>query len=191
VAWLIHAAILAILHRLLHGRRPYFRQFSTATKNPTRLALLLLALAGRAADRSARARHQDRARPRIGIWRPFACSGWKSLSQSFHIGANLYLLNFRIDVEDNLLARKHVTQVRVLLRALDTVIVLVTLGFALMTFSEVRQLWREPVCLRRRRRGYLRSRRAAGAEYLIAGIQDRGDAADPARRRRHLQNEYG
>lgn len=38
-----------------------------------------------------------------------------------------------------LLARKHVTQVRVLLRALDTVIVLVTLGFALMTFGEVRQ----------------------------------------------------
>ena len=38
-----------------------------------------------------------------------------------------------------LLARKHITQVRVLLRALDTVIVLVTLGFALMTFGAVRQ----------------------------------------------------
>ena len=38
-----------------------------------------------------------------------------------------------------MLARKHVTQVRVLLRVLDTVIVLVTLGFALMTFGEVRQ----------------------------------------------------
>jgi small-conductance mechanosensitive channel len=56
-----------------------------------------------------------------------------------NIGANLYLLRFRIDVEDNLLARKHITQVRVLMRVLDTVIVLLTLGFALMTFEAVRQ----------------------------------------------------
>ena len=64
--------------------------------------------------------------------------GWIALT-ALHIGANLYLMRFRIDIEDNLLARKHVTQVRVLLRALDTVIVLVTLGFALMTFDAVRQ----------------------------------------------------
>jgi small-conductance mechanosensitive channel len=42
-------------------------------------------------------------------------------------------------VEDNLLARKHVTQVRVLLRVIEVVIALLTLGFALMTFNEVRQ----------------------------------------------------
>ena len=45
VAWLIHAAILAVLHRLLRGRRPYLQTILDATKNPTRLALLLLALA--------------------------------------------------------------------------------------------------------------------------------------------------
>ncbi len=44
-----------------------------------------------------------------------------------------------MDVEDNLSARKHVTQVRVLVRALDTVILLLTLGLALMTFDSVRQ----------------------------------------------------
>jgi hypothetical protein len=49
------------------------------------------------------------------------------------------LRNFRIDAEDNLLARKHITQVRVMVRALDTIIILLTLGFALMTFDEVRQ----------------------------------------------------
>jgi len=56
-----------------------------------------------------------------------------------NVGAGLYLLRFRFDVEDNLVARKHVTQIRVLMRVLDTVIVLVTLGFALMTFDAVRQ----------------------------------------------------
>lgn len=46
---------------------------------------------------------------------------------------------FRIDVADNLLARKAATQMRVLHRAIDVVIVLVTLGLALMSFDAVRQ----------------------------------------------------
>src|ERR1700749_478368 len=45
VAWLIHAAILASVRRLFQGRRPYLRTVLRATKNPTRLALLLIALA--------------------------------------------------------------------------------------------------------------------------------------------------
>ena len=55
------------------------------------------------------------------------------------MASDLYLRRFRLDVEDNLLARKHVTQVRVLVRVLDAVIALVTVGFALMTFEAVRQ----------------------------------------------------
>lgn len=64
--------------------------------------------------------------------------GWTSLTV-LHLGANLYLRNFRIDAPHDLSARKHVTQVRVLMRVLDIIIVLVTLGFALMTFDTVRQ----------------------------------------------------
>jgi small-conductance mechanosensitive channel len=64
--------------------------------------------------------------------------GWAAAA-ALHIAADLYLLRFRIDVADNLLARKHVTQVRVLVRILDVVIALVTIGFALMTFDGVRQ----------------------------------------------------
>jgi small-conductance mechanosensitive channel len=64
--------------------------------------------------------------------------GWMSLT-ILHIFANLYLLRFRIDLADNLLARKHVTQVGVLVRVADTIIILVTAGFALMTFEAVRQ----------------------------------------------------
>jgi small-conductance mechanosensitive channel len=137
VAWLIHAAILAALHRLLHGRHPYLQTILDATKNPTRLALLLLALAI-ALPAAPLGPDTKIVLVRVLALATICLLGWIALTV-LHIGANLYLLNFRIDVEDNLLARKHVTQVRVLLRALDTVIVLVTLGFALMTFSEVRQ----------------------------------------------------
>ena len=64
--------------------------------------------------------------------------GWIALTV-LQICANFYLLRFRMDVDDNLMARKHVTQVRVLVRAFDTVIIILTLGFALMTFDSVRQ----------------------------------------------------
>jgi small-conductance mechanosensitive channel len=51
----------------------------------------------------------------------------------------LYLARFQSDSTDSLLTRKHVTQVRILKRAAHTLIVLITVGAALMTFEPVRQ----------------------------------------------------
>ena len=137
VAWLLYAAILALLHRLLRGRRPYLLSVLDATKNPTRLALLIVALAV-ALPTTPLAPDTTSVIVRCLVLATICLLGWMTLT-ALNIGANLYLTRFRIDVDDNLLARKHVTQVRVLLRALDTVIVLITLGFALMSFQEVRQ----------------------------------------------------
>jgi small-conductance mechanosensitive channel len=136
-AWLIHGAILASLWRFFYDRRPYLRTILRATKNPTRLALLLIALA--IALPAAPLGPDTKSLLVRALALATICTfGWIALT-IVHIAADLYLLNFRVDVEDNLLARKHITQVRVLLRALDTVIVLATLGFALMTFEAVRQ----------------------------------------------------
>ena len=43
-------------------------------------------------------------------------------------GVRFRVRRYRLDVDDNLLARKHNTQVRVLLRAIDGVLVLLTAG---------------------------------------------------------------
>jgi small-conductance mechanosensitive channel len=137
VAWLIHAAILAVVRRLLHGRRPYLQTILEATKNPTRFALLLLALAI-ALPTAPLGPDTEGALGRLLALATICLFGWIALTV-LHIAANLYQRNFRIDVEDNLLARKHITQVRVLVRVLDTVIIMVTIGFALMTFEAVRQ----------------------------------------------------
>jgi len=136
-ACLMHAGVLASLHRLLGQQRPYLHRILYATKNPVRLALLLIALA---VALPAAPLGSD---GRLIIVRCLAVAtifliGWTAL-KVLHIGASLYLRNFRIDTSDNLLARKHVTQVRVLMRVLDIIIVLLTLGCALMTFDTVRQ----------------------------------------------------
>ena len=137
VALLIHAAILTLAHRLLRSRRPYLRSVIDATKNPTRLGFLLLAFALALPTTPLDPDTKSALERCLGL-ATICLLGWISLAAA-HIAANLYLMSFRIDVADNFMARKHVTQVRVLLRAFDTVIVLVTVGFALMTFEAVRQ----------------------------------------------------
>ena len=137
VALLLHAAILAFVRHALGERRPFLRTVVRATKGPTRLALLLVALAiALPATPLTTDTQADLAR--LLALATICLLGWAAATV-LHIAADLYLLRFRIDVADNLLARKHVTQVRVLLRALDVMIALVTIGFALMTFDAVRQ----------------------------------------------------
>jgi small-conductance mechanosensitive channel len=137
VAWLLHAAILVSLRRLLRGRPSYFRTILDATKDPTRLAFLVVALAISLPTAPIAADTAD-AFGKILTLATICLVGWIALTV-LQIGANFYLLRFRMDADDNLMARKHVTQVRVLVRAFDTVIIILTLGFALMTFDSVRQ----------------------------------------------------
>jgi len=136
-AWLLHAAILAAAHRLLRGRRPYLQSILDQTRNPTRLALLLIALAV-ALPTAPIGGDSTGVIERVLLLGTICLIGWIALT-ALHIVASLYLMRFNVDAADNLLARKHTTQVRVLLRVLDTIIVISTLGFALMTFDAVRQ----------------------------------------------------
>jgi small-conductance mechanosensitive channel len=64
--------------------------------------------------------------------------GWAA-AIALDIGVEIYLRRFRTDSEDNLLARKHVTQMRILQRVAKTLLVIVTAAAALMTFDSVRQ----------------------------------------------------
>ncbi|ANW00853.1 mechanosensitive ion channel protein MscS [Bradyrhizobium icense] len=55
------------------------------------------------------------------------------------IFGSVYLRRLQVDVEDNLLARKHATQARILKRAAVTVIAVIGTAFVLMSFDAVRQ----------------------------------------------------
>jgi small-conductance mechanosensitive channel len=137
-AWLLHNAVNVALHRLLtRSARPYLNSVLDATRKPAGFGLLLIAIAivlpAAPLELDARV-----LLLRLLVLATICLLGWSALT-ALNIAANLYLMRFRIDVEDNLLARKHLTQVRVLTRVLDTVVVLVTIGLALMTFDSVRQ----------------------------------------------------
>lgn len=136
-AWIVRAAVIAVLRRFSREGRPYLRSVVEQTKNPALFALLLIALAI-ALQTAPLTNDAKTLIVRLLVLGMICLIGWIALT-AVNIIAGLYLLRFRIDVEDNLLARKHVTQVRVLMRVLDTIIVLATVGFALMTFDTVRQ----------------------------------------------------
>lgn len=137
VALLLYAVALALARRLITERRPFLRTALSATKGPIRLALLLLALAvALPAMPLAEATTNLLARL-LGV-ATICLLGWIALT-ALQITADLYLRRFQIGVADNLSARKHVTQVRVLQRIMEVIIVLITVGFALMTFDAVRQ----------------------------------------------------
>jgi small-conductance mechanosensitive channel len=63
--------------------------------------------------------------------------GWAALT-AVRMTSTIYLRRFHLESADNLLARKHHTQIRILRRAAETLIVTVTIAAALMTFESVR-----------------------------------------------------
>jgi small-conductance mechanosensitive channel len=137
VALILHHWLRGLIRRLFAGRYPYLYVIVTQTRGLTRLGMLLLALiisvpaAPLAPDVSRVLTHTIL----VGI---IAYVGWAAIV-ALNIAAQLYLRRFRVDVEDNLLARKHNTQVRVLTRTIDVIVVILTIAAALMTFSSVRQ----------------------------------------------------
>src|SRR5579885_1894025 len=64
--------------------------------------------------------------------------GWGA-AIAMDIAITLYLRRFRTDVDDHLLARKHVTQMRLLQRVATILLGIVTVAAALMTLPAVRQ----------------------------------------------------
>ena len=136
-AMLVFSIIVRLTRHLFAIRHPILFSFLRRTKGVLRFALILLALS--IAARNAPLNHEVAgALGRIFQVGFIVMIGWLAI-----VGANMladiYLLRFRIDIEDNLLARKHITQVRILKGAVQTLIVVITAASGLMTFEVVRQ----------------------------------------------------
>jgi len=137
IALAVHKSLRKLVRRLFAERYPYVFAIFTRLRGLTQLALLIVAMI---IAMPIAPLDSDTASfvTRLLLMAVIGLFGWAAIV-TLHIAADIYLRRFRLDVADNLLARKHNTQVRVLLRTIDGMIVLVTVGFALMTFEPVRQ----------------------------------------------------
>ena len=138
LAVVIHAAAQLALARAL-GRTPnaYLEAVRVETRSLTLMGMLIVAIAV-ALPAAPLATVTTVTIEKILLVAIVILIGWGALT-AIRITSQLYLRRFQRESEDSLLARKHVTQIRILRRAAETLIVIVTIAAALMTFESVRQ----------------------------------------------------
>jgi small-conductance mechanosensitive channel len=136
VALAAHFVLVRVVRRWL-AKDAFWSALAVRTRRPTRMAFIVAALSLAAAVAPLTAGQAASAKHVLLILF-IVLVGWIVMT-ALDIGAALYLRQFKVDVEDNLLARKHLTQVKILRRACAVVVGLVTIGLALMTIPGVRQ----------------------------------------------------
>ena len=135
--WLLHKIISRTLTRLTENRDLFWRSLVQRTKRPLRLAILTwtlslgVVIAPLSNEGESTLRH-------ILLLCFIVVVGWMART-TLHIWTTVYLRRFKLDAEDNLLARKHVTQSRILERVAATLIIALTLSAVIMTFPAARQ----------------------------------------------------
>lgn len=137
VARFVHAMTYRILTRVVAGMDLFWRSLVSRTEGPTRLAAITVAL-GFAANIAPLTQRETALVQQALLLCFIALVAWLA-NTALHIWVTVYLRRFKLDADDNLLARKHVTQTRILRRAAGTIIFTVALSAALMSFEDVRQ----------------------------------------------------
>ncbi|WP_245155659.1 mechanosensitive ion channel family protein [Paracoccus ravus] len=137
VAWsagylIYRAALKAIRHR-----DEFWRRMVVRARGPVQLGLMIMALSF-AANIAPLPPQQGAILRHVLLIAFIACITW-IVTIMLDVWMALHLRKFRLDVEDNLLARKHVTQTRILQRVTVVLVIAVGVSAALMTFDRVWQ----------------------------------------------------
>lgn len=137
LALVLFQLVRAMLRRFLQARHPMLHALMQRAESLLRFAVVLLAVTV-IVPALPFGTNTSQTLHRILIASFVVLLGWIAIVAS-NLAADRYMSRFRIDTDDNLLARKAVTQMRVLKRTASVVIGFLTLGFALMTFDAVRE----------------------------------------------------
>ncbi|KOX57765.1 mechanosensitive ion channel protein MscS [Streptomyces purpurogeneiscleroticus] len=133
----LHGVVYRAMKRAVSGKSLFWRSLVSRTRGPSRLGLIVVAIS--LASTTVHLSWEVRiALNQILLVAFVTLTGW-CCATALHIATVIYLRRFKLDAEDNLLARKHFTQMRILERAGVTLVALITLSVALMTFEPVRQ----------------------------------------------------
>ncbi|TWF54979.1 mechanosensitive ion channel family protein [Neorhizobium alkalisoli] len=133
----IHRFTFRFLTRMVANKDLFWRSLVSRGRRPMRLAVLTftLSFAATIAPLAERPAEVIRHILLIGF---ILVLGW-SAKAALHIWMTVYLRRFKLDAEDNLLARAHVTQSRIAERIAGFMIVIITVAAMLMTFPAVQQ----------------------------------------------------
>lgn len=137
IGWLVHRFVFRLLTRIVANRDLFWRSLVSRTERPLRLAIVTWVMAPAVSIAPLNDNETGILR-HILLLCFIVLLGWMART-TLHIWTTVYLRRFKLDAEDNLLARKHVTQSRIMERVAATLIIAFTLSAALMTFPAVRQ----------------------------------------------------
>ncbi|RWX78978.1 mechanosensitive ion channel [Neorhizobium lilium] len=137
IGLMIHRIAFRFFSRVVEKRDLFWRSLVSRGRRPLRLAILTWTLslgatvAPLTSDQASIIRHV--------LFLGFVLVvGWTART-ALHIWMTVYLRRFKLDAEDNLLARTHVTQSRILERIAQVLIIGVTIAMMLLTFPAVQQ----------------------------------------------------
>jgi small-conductance mechanosensitive channel len=132
----MHGILHFLVCRLFRHRRGT-HAILVRTRGITRYAMIVLGLSALLPLAPLPRAVQDGAH-RVLLAAFIILAGWLTIV-SLNIILERYSRKFRFDAADNLMARKAATQVQLLKRVLDVLLLILTAGFALMSFDSVRQ----------------------------------------------------
>jgi small-conductance mechanosensitive channel len=136
-AVLVHRVLFRLATRIVASRDMFWRSLVSRDEGSSRFAVIIVALA--MASRLAPLTPEQSAVLSQVLLVCFIVLVARVARTALHIWTTIYLRRFKLDADDNLLARKHVTQARILQRVTATIITVVGISTALMTFESVRQ----------------------------------------------------
>lgn len=133
----VHRIAYEVMTRVVAGWDLFWRSLVSRTFGPARFTVITLALSFAASI--APLSDVQAGLIRHGLLICFvALVAWLART-ALHIWTTVHLRRFKLDADDNLLARKHVTQTRILRRVAEIMILIVAVSAMLMTFDGVRQ----------------------------------------------------
>ena len=136
-ALLAHVVLCAVFRRFLGARYPFLHLIVERTQALSRFAFIMIAFSMVVPIAPFHPRVADAAnRALLAAFIVFV--GWLAIVAA-NLAIDRYIGRFKLDVADNLLARKAVTQMRLLKRVIASVLVVLTIAFALMSFDSVRE----------------------------------------------------
>ncbi|WGM31748.1 hypothetical protein KKHFBJBL_01997 [Brevundimonas sp. NIBR11] len=135
--WIVHRIAFSILRLIVKKKDLFWRGVVERARAKLRVLIILISI-GVAVTASPLDPDPSQTIRAILLFLTILVMGW-IVAGAVDMWAVVYLRKFNMAAEDNLVARKHITQTRILQRAAVITIGIVSVGLALMTIGAVRQ----------------------------------------------------